>query len=108
MSQWAGVDGGESKWKLANGAMQEVPRTGNIRTRRAFGDCQLHIEWRTPAEVKDTDHRVLVTEVRHLMPSAGTKGEYPDVEPARGILIAGYAPEVAERRFMSRFNELTA
>ena len=26
--------------------------TGAIRTRQAFGDCQLHIEWRTPAEVK--------------------------------------------------------
>jgi hypothetical protein len=55
MSQWAGVDGGESKWKLANGAMQEVPRTGNIRTRRAFGDCQLHIEWMEPNPDTGTD-----------------------------------------------------
>jgi len=26
--------------------------TGNIETKEGFGDCQLHIEWRTPAEVK--------------------------------------------------------
>lgn len=26
--------------------------SGGIRTRQAFGDIQLHIEWRTPAEVQ--------------------------------------------------------
>ena len=26
--------------------------TGNIQTKEGYGDCQLHIEWRTPAEVK--------------------------------------------------------
>ncbi len=31
--------------------MTVVPGAGNIRTRRRFGDLQLHIEWRTPAEV---------------------------------------------------------
>jgi hypothetical protein len=31
--------------------MTVVPEAGNIRTRRGFGDLQLHIEWRTPAEV---------------------------------------------------------
>lgn len=29
-----------------------VGGTGNIQTKQGFGDCQLHIEWRTPAEVK--------------------------------------------------------
>ena len=31
--------------------MTVAPGTGSIRTRRGFGDVQLHIEWRTPAEV---------------------------------------------------------
>jgi hypothetical protein len=31
--------------------MTVVPGAGDIRTRRGFGDVQLHIEWRTPAEV---------------------------------------------------------
>jgi hypothetical protein len=30
----------------------EVTRTGSIETREHFGDCQLHIEWAAPAEVK--------------------------------------------------------
>jgi hypothetical protein len=30
----------------------EVNRTGNIETKEHFGDCQLHIEWAAPAEVK--------------------------------------------------------
>jgi hypothetical protein len=55
LSAWAGVDGNEPKWKLGDGAMQEVPRTGNIRTRRAFGDCQLHIEWKEPNPDTGTD-----------------------------------------------------
>jgi len=36
------------KWKLADGAM-EVAKGGEIRTKQSFGDCQLHIEWASPA-----------------------------------------------------------
>ena len=42
------------RWKVEDGYFTVVPRTGNIKTKRKFGDCQLHIEWRTPAEVADT------------------------------------------------------
>lgn len=45
-------DGSAVKWKLENGTMTVVPETGEIHTKQGFGDCQLHIEWRTPAEVK--------------------------------------------------------
>lgn len=51
LSQWIGRDGGDARWHVADGAMTVSPGTGNIRTRRGFGDVQLHIEWRTPAEV---------------------------------------------------------
>lgn len=50
LSQWLGR-GGEAKWKVENG-YAEVNRTGDIRTKAQFGDCQLHIEWAAPAEVK--------------------------------------------------------
>jgi hypothetical protein len=50
--QWQNNKGGEVKWKIDNGAMTVVAGTGNIQTKKGFGDCQLHIEWRTPAEVK--------------------------------------------------------
>jgi len=48
---WVGRDGKPIKWKVEDGAMTVVGGTGDIRTKQGFGDCQLHIEWRTPAEV---------------------------------------------------------
>lgn len=42
---------GPVKWKLADGAMTVVGGTGEIRTKKEFGDFQLHIEWRSPVEV---------------------------------------------------------
>src|SRR5438874_7228823 len=52
LSEWQATDGSPAKWKVAGGAVTIVKSTGNIRTKRAFGDCQLHIEWRTPAKVE--------------------------------------------------------
>jgi hypothetical protein len=50
-------DGGEPIWKVENGVMEVVniqddPRNSAIRTKAAFGSCQLHVEWASPAEVK--------------------------------------------------------
>ena len=42
---------GAPEWKLENGYMEAVPKTGDIATKDKFGDCQLHIEWATPVEV---------------------------------------------------------
>lgn len=51
-SKWKSQkDGGAVKWKLEDGALVVVGGTGGIETKDAFGDCQLHIEWRTPAKV---------------------------------------------------------
>ena len=50
--KWQYTKGGDVKWMLDKGAMTVAANTGNIRTKEGFGDCQLHIEWRTPAEVK--------------------------------------------------------
>lgn len=52
---WQGRDGGAVKWKVEDGAMTVTAGSGEIHTKQAFGDCQLHIEWRTPAEVKGSD-----------------------------------------------------
>jgi hypothetical protein len=38
-------------WKVENGHMEVVRGTGHLVTKEKFGDCQLHIEWATPAEV---------------------------------------------------------
>ncbi len=47
LSEWR-----EPAWKVADGAVTVVARTGSLVTKRAFGDVQLHIEWRTPAVVE--------------------------------------------------------
>lgn len=52
LSQWTAADGGEARWNVADGCMEVAPRTGDIKTRAEFGDCQLHLEWAAPTEVK--------------------------------------------------------
>ena len=41
----------EPKWRIGEGAVTVVAEAGSLVTRSAFGDVQLHIEWRTPSEV---------------------------------------------------------
>jgi len=43
---------GEPEWKLENGYVEVVPNTGDIATKEKFGDCQLHLEWASPPEVR--------------------------------------------------------
>lgn len=53
LSGWKSVrTGGEAKWLVRDGYMQVVALTGDIASKFEFGDCQLHIEWATPAEVR--------------------------------------------------------
>lgn len=51
LSSWEGEEG-EAKWKVDDGSLTVVKGAGNIQTKQGFGDVQLHIEWRTPAEVQ--------------------------------------------------------
>jgi hypothetical protein len=52
LSGWVAKNGGEAGWKVEDGYMEVVPGTGNIQTKEHFGDCQLHLEFRSPHEVK--------------------------------------------------------
>lgn len=51
-SEWSTEKGEPVKWKLENGYMEVVKKTGTIKTKKGFGDCQLHIEWATPTMIK--------------------------------------------------------
>ena len=46
LSQW---DGGD-KWKIEDG--YAITQSAGITTKQKFGDCQFHVEFATPAEVK--------------------------------------------------------
>lgn len=47
--------GGPARWAIREGALVVTGGTGGIETVRAFGDCQLHLEWATPAPPEGED-----------------------------------------------------
>ena len=52
LAQWVSVVRGgqvrEPRWKVVDGSIEIVPRTGRLTTKQKFGDCQLHVEWMIP------------------------------------------------------------
>jgi hypothetical protein len=52
LNEWASLDGSPAKWEVKEGAVTVVKATGDIKTKKMFGDIQLHIEWRSPAVVE--------------------------------------------------------
>lgn len=48
---WIGKDGKPFSWKAKDTVLTVVPFAGDLQTKKVFGDCQLHIEWRTPTEI---------------------------------------------------------
>ena len=48
--EWTNGKGGEVEWTKEGDALVVKPGAGMIKTRRTFGDVQLHIEWRSPDE----------------------------------------------------------
>ena len=48
LAQWTDSKGQTARWKVENGYMEVVKKTGSILTKKKFGDCQLHVEWAAP------------------------------------------------------------
>lgn len=51
LSKWQDKKGKTPRWKVKDGAVTVVKKTGPMITKEGYGDCQLHIEWRTPTEI---------------------------------------------------------
>ena len=49
LSAWTDPKGAPTAWKVQDGYMEVVKKTGASRTKRGFGDCQLHLEWAAPS-----------------------------------------------------------
>jgi hypothetical protein len=47
-----GVTAEPTKWVVNDGALECVPKSGFVRTKEQFGDCQLHVEWAAPVHVQ--------------------------------------------------------
>jgi hypothetical protein len=54
LSGWTTAKGAPSGWAVRDGYMEVVKGKGSIQTTRGFGDCQLHVEWATPAAAVGT------------------------------------------------------
>ena len=55
LSKWkSSLPDGKVQWTVADGAMTVKPGSKDIETIQQFDDYQLHIEFRTPAEVQGT------------------------------------------------------
>ena len=52
LDAWYGPGKKPARWKVENGYMEVAPKAGTIETRKHFADCQLHLEWSVPPEVK--------------------------------------------------------
>ncbi len=52
MSKWNRVNGGPAVCSIAkDGSFSIEKGSGNIATKQSFGNCQLHVEWHSPATV---------------------------------------------------------
>lgn len=50
--EWVNCDPNKAvEWEVEQGVMTVKPSSGSIRTKREFGDFQLHVEWSTPTEI---------------------------------------------------------
>jgi hypothetical protein len=47
LSNWTSK-GGKAKWKVKDGDAFPVKKSGALSTKKAFGSCQLHVEWTSP------------------------------------------------------------
>lgn len=53
LDQWKGLkENGAAPWKVEEGIFTVVAGSGGIESKESFGDAQIHLEWRSPSEVK--------------------------------------------------------
>lgn len=50
-SEWSDLQGNPTKWIVKDGSLISVRGAGMIKTKKTFGNFQLHIEWKTPSDV---------------------------------------------------------
>jgi len=55
LSAWQHTTGKPARWTVGSGYFEVAPKTGDLVTKQAFGDAQLHIEWATPSVTRGKD-----------------------------------------------------
>lgn len=52
LNEWITTKGEPAKWNVHDNSMIVKKGTGDMRTKKTFGDCQLHVEWRSPTVIE--------------------------------------------------------
>ena len=52
LDEWESEKGGPAPWNVRDGYMEVAPKTGDIKSKRSFGNIQLHVEFACPEVVK--------------------------------------------------------
>jgi len=97
LTSWehAGKPGAEVRWRFRDGALGVEPGTGSIITKRRYGDCRLHVEFRVDDNGKqgqDNGNSGVYLQQRYevqILNSAGQK-------PAKNICGAIYGVKAAD------------
>ncbi|GIW85917.1 MAG: hypothetical protein KatS3mg108_0241 [Isosphaeraceae bacterium] len=55
LDHWHGDGGKPAPWKVEDGAIVIVPRSGSLISNQSFGDCQIHLEFQTPSPPEGSD-----------------------------------------------------
>ena len=98
LSNWESVNGGPAEWKVEEGYFATVPKKGDIRTKQAFGDCQLHVEYAAPSPPHGVDQDrgnsgvYLMSSYEVQVLDSYESKTYPDGQAA--ALYGQYAPLV--------------
>ncbi|SDM10353.1 protein of unknown function [Catalinimonas alkaloidigena] len=53
LRHWEHLDGSPVTWDVQGEELLVTPKATDIQTKQKFGDCQLHVEWRTPDPKED-------------------------------------------------------
>ena len=109
LSAWskAGSDA-PAGWSVKDGVATITAGSGSIATRQSFGDCQVHIEWMVPVELKcDSQHGCnsgLFFHSRYEIQILNSSGNVTYADGMAGSLYGQYPPMVNPCRPQGEWN----
>ncbi|MBL9119450.1 MAG: DUF1080 domain-containing protein [Phycisphaerae bacterium] len=107
LSKWTG-NGSDAKWKVNGNEVVVEPGSGDIKTKEAFGDVQLHIEWMIPADRKVEGQHGGNSGVffydRYEIQVLSSNGNVTYVDGMAGSLYGQYPPLVNACRPQGQWN----
>ena len=95
LAEWESVEEGDPEWLVRDGMVTVVPGSADIRTKRVFGDVQLHIEWRSPP-VELHNENLLTEAAKKLLEDAAHYGIHQYMANSGVFLQERYEIQVLE------------